>query len=109
MKMITAIINKKDSGKVCKVLTKSGFMFTKTATTGGFLSEGNTTLIMGVEDDQLDQALSLIRQNCSRRKELVAVLPHMESMQSFHGSQHIEVTVGGATVFVTDVSYFEKM
>ena len=53
MKMITAIINKKDAGKVCSALIDGGFYFTKTATSGGFLTIGNTTLIIGVEDDKV--------------------------------------------------------
>ena len=43
MKMVTAIVNKKDTGTVCRKLTEEGFEFTKLATTGGFLRDGYCT------------------------------------------------------------------
>ena len=61
MKMITAIINKEDTGSVCRALTEAGFSFTKLATTGGFLMSGNTTLLIGVEDDKVDAILQAVR------------------------------------------------
>lgn len=106
MKMITAIINKKDMDVVCKNLTEAGFYFTKMATTGGFLTSGNTTLMIGTEDNKVSDAIAIIRSNCSRRLEQVpsfiqAAVPSV--------AYPTEVTVGGATVFVTPVEYFEKM
>ncbi len=106
MKMITAIINKKDANKVCSALIDAGFYFTKTATSGGFLTIGNTTLIMGVEDDKVEFALDIVRTHSSRRTEMVTGMVG-EAMTS--AIMPAEVVVGGATVFVTDVERFEKM
>mgnify|MGYP000103611176 FL=1 len=63
MKMITAIVNKKDAGSVCDALMQEGFFFTKMATTGGFLKAGNTTLLIGTEDDKVKAAIEIIRKN----------------------------------------------
>ena len=52
MKMITAIVNKKDAGDVCRALTEEHIQFTKMATTGGFLLTGNTTLLIGAADER---------------------------------------------------------
>ncbi|MBQ1447874.1 MAG: cyclic-di-AMP receptor, partial [Erysipelotrichaceae bacterium] len=60
MKLILAIVNNDDAGDVADVLTKENFQITKIATTGGFLKIGNTTLILGVEDQDLDKAINLI-------------------------------------------------
>jgi uncharacterized protein YaaQ len=61
MKMIIAIVNDNDSESVSQALTKSSFRVTTIASTGGFLRRGQTTLLCGVEDDQLNKALEVIR------------------------------------------------
>lgn len=60
MKMITAIVNKEDSSAVCHALTKNGFSVTKLPTQGGFLMAGNMTLLIGTDDEKMDQCLELI-------------------------------------------------
>lgn len=108
MKMITAIINKKDASFVSDALTDGGFHFTKIATSGGFLQDGNTTLLIGTGDDRVEAALSIIRHNCAKRTTAMpAATPNAHYA---HGATPVaEITVGGATVFVTDVLHFEKM
>ena len=107
MKLITAIVHKKDVNDVCEVLTENGFEFTKMSTSGGFLKSGNVTLLIGTEDDQVDSVLHLIRKNCSRRTEKVVPLSGSPVPSTL--AYMTEVTVGGAIVFVTDVVRFEKM
>ena len=109
MKMVTAIVNKKDTMRVCHALTDNGIEFTRLATTGGFLRAGNTTLLIGVDEDRLDIALELIRKNCARRMEKISAAPTAGTPISMHTPNLVEVMVGGAIVFVNDVSYFEKM
>ena len=109
MKMITAIVNKKDTADVCRSLTDNGFEFTKLATTGGFLRDGNTTLLIGVQDDKLQDALEVIRRNCAQRLQKVPTLPSSEMAATAYQAFPAEVTVGGAIVFVSDVLHFEKM
>lgn len=103
MKMITAIVNKKDSGEVCASLTDSGFFYTKIASSGGFLRAGNVTLFIGTDDEKLDEVLDVIKKHCSKRIEHIP-------QSVIHGAhpQVTEVLVGGATVFVSDVLKFEK-
>lgn len=107
MKMLTAIVNKEDTGSVCRALTENGISFTKLATTGGFLMSGNTTLLIGVEDDKVDHVIDCIRDKCCRRSEIVpATASYGMAMAN---SYPLEVTVGGAIIFVTDVVRFEKL
>ena len=47
-------------------LTKQDFRVTLTASTGGFLRSGRSTLLIGLEDGQVDQALEIIRENCKK-------------------------------------------
>ena len=107
MKMITAIINKEDTGSVCRALTEAGFSFTKRATTGGFLMSGNTTLLIGTDDDKVDAVIETMRGKCCRRTEIVpATASYGMAMAN---SYPLEVTVGGSILFVTDVERFEKL
>lgn len=109
MKMITAIVNKKDAGEVCKALTSGGYQFTKMATTGGFLKSGNTTLLIGTDDGKIETALDIIRHNCAQRMELMPINPEMGADGAIYYAQPTKILIGGAIVFVTDVVHFEKM
>lgn len=107
MKMITAIVNKEDSGAVCHALTKGGFSVTKLATTGGFLMAGNVTLLIGTEDEKVDNCIELIAAQSKQRTEVV---PSTASYGiGVTTAYPLEVTVGGATIFVTNVERFEKV
>lgn len=107
MKMITAIINKKDSGEVCDALTEEKFYFTKMATTGGFLKAGNVTLLIGTEDDKVDEVIAIIKKHSAQRMEPMPSVVNA-GVPAF-GYYKTEVLVGGATVFVSPVERFEKM
>ena len=106
MKLITAVISKKDSDNVCQALSEGGFYFTKMASSGGFLSSGNTTVLIGTDSDKVDNAISIIRDHCSKRVENVTATVPQAAGAATHPTS---VVVGGATVFVTEVSQFEKM
>lgn len=107
MKMITAIVNKEDAGAVSSALTKAGYMVTKLPTTGGFLLAGNSTLMIGTEDEKVDRVIQIISDHSKQRKEIV---PSTASYGiGVTTAYPLEVTVGGATVFVTNVERFEKL
>ncbi len=107
MKLITAIVNKEDSSAVSGALTKAGFSVTKLATTGGFLMSGNVTLMIGTEDEKVDACIELIS---SQSKKRVEVVPSTASYGiGVTTAYPLEVTVGGATIFVTNVERFEKV
>ena len=107
MKLIFAIVNDDDAARVLSVLNRAGFGATKLATTGGYLKSGNTTFISGVEDEQVDQAISLIGQNARKRTQLIHDTTSMGSVNTM--SMPLEIQVGGATVFVLNVERFEKL
>jgi uncharacterized protein YaaQ len=65
MKMIISIIQDQDADPVSKALTSMKFRVTQIASTGGFLRRGSSTLLIGLDDDQVDQALQIIRDTCS--------------------------------------------
>jgi len=66
MKLIIAIIKDEDNESVSRALTKKNFRVTLIASTGGFLRSGRSTLLIGVDDDQVEHALDVIRDNCKK-------------------------------------------
>ena len=108
MKLIIAIVNKEDSSKLISNLNKAGFMSTKLSTTGGFLSAGNVTLIIGTEEEKVDDCIKIMEGCCSKRTQMVSTGAGSH-MDQFFTSLPVEITVGGATVFVVDVDRFIKM
>lgn len=65
MKMIIAILRDEDCESVSHALVTREFRVTRIASTGGFLRRGSTTLMIGVDDPKVDEAIELVRQNCS--------------------------------------------
>ena len=105
MKLIFAIVNKDDSNHVQTALTSDGFSVTKLATTGGFLMAGNTTFLIGVDDSRVDQALAIIEKHSKKRTQMVPTA----NFGTTYTPMPVEVTVGGATVFVTSVERYEHL
>lgn len=106
VKMIFAVIQDRDWVNLSKDLTKQGFGITKLSSTGGFLRQGNTTVMIGVEDDQVDHVLELIGKRCKKRDIPVTLYPPSITGLNM-SSPPVNVTVGGATVFVMNIERFE--
>ena len=107
MKLIFAIINNDDSHSVSTALMQSGFGATKLASTGGFLMAGNTTFLLCVDDSRVDDVIAVIKEHSHKRKQFV---PNAASYGAGgYTSFPVEVSVGGATIFVTDIERFEKV
>lgn len=107
MKLILAIVSNDDTNSVIKALGKEGFQTTKLATTGGFLSKGNSTLITGCDDKDVKAIINIIGQESKKRTELVPGTAPFDANELI--TAPIEVTVGGATVFVLNVEEFYKI
>lgn len=111
MKLIIAIVQHKDSSVLVNELTKKDFRVTKLASKGGFLRSGNVTLLVGVEEEKVDNALEIIKNTCKKREErITSPYPVAESTGVYIPyTYEIEVEVGGATIFVVDVDKFMKI
>lgn len=108
MKLVLAIVNNDDSAIAASALTNEGFFVTKLSTTGGFLMVGNTTLLIGTEDNKIGDVKRILSQHCSTRKQSTS------SYNSFgrglkNNSIEQKITVGGATMFVLNVESFDKI
>ena len=108
MKLIFAIVNNDDAHAVSSALTKNGYSATKLSSTGGFLMAGNTTFMICCETAAVDSVISVIAHNSRRRKQYVPSAAALTG-ESAPASYPVEVSVGGATIFVTDIERFEKV
>ncbi|EFC06511.1 hypothetical protein HMPREF9013_1457 [Bulleidia extructa W1219] len=107
MKLVLAIVSNDDATAVSAALMENNFYMTKLATTGGFLRAGNTTFIVGTEDELVDKCIEIIGTEAKKRTEIV---PSTASYDlSHYASFPVEVQVGGATIFVLDVDQFKKL
>lgn len=107
MKMVIAVVQDKDSNRLSNALIKSGFRATKLASTGGFLKAGNTTFMIGIEDERTQEVMMVIKSNCQVREQLVTPVSPMGGTTDSYIPFPVEVQVGGAAVFVIPVEQFE--
>lgn len=108
MKLVFAIVHDEDGPKVMDELNKGGFSVTKLCSTGGFLKAGNTTLLVGVEKDKLEDVIGIIKKHSKSRKQAINSSMTPNGIGGVFIPYPVEVVVGGATIFVTDVERFEK-
>jgi len=106
MKLLFAILDRDDANTVVRNLSHSGFSSTRLATTGGFLLSNNVTLMVGVADEKVQEVIDIIKAYSHSRKQMI---PNSDLSFDFDMSKPLEVTVGGATIFVVDVDRFEKV
>ena len=109
MKLILAVVQAEDAGGLLTQLTEQGFRATRIKTAGGFLRETNATIFLGVEDDQVETALKIVRENCVTRQQQVNPVPPVMEPGEFFLPYPVEVEVGGATIWVLDVDRFERV
>ncbi len=108
MKLIVAVIQDKDAQALMENLVKGGYSATKLASTGGFLREGNSTILIGVEDSEIEGVIGVIRKTCRAREQLITPVTPLGPGESYV-PYPVGVMVGGATVFILPVERFVKV
>jgi len=106
MKLVMAVVQDADVARLIQALVEKEHRATKLASTGGFLRQGNTTLLVGVEDLQVDDVMAIIRENCHTREQT------MTGVTPFRGTAQLtnmRLKAGGAIVFVLGVVSFERV
>lgn len=109
MKLVIVIVQDDASIDLIDSLTDDGYRVTKLATTGGFLKAGNTTLLIGVEDEKTEAVLNIIKEECKPRKQVVTSPTPVIGSTGVYVPYPVEVQIGGATVFVLDVDKYFKI
>lgn len=102
MKLVIAIVQNDDERTLLSKLMEGGYRATKLATTGGFLKTGNTTFMIGIEDEKLNNVINIINNTC--RSRMVTMPSYPYSMEpGVHATYPVKTRVGGATVFVLPI------
>lgn len=94
-KLVIAVIQNEVADAVVDALLEADFRTTRLASTGGFLRRGNTTLMIGAEEGQVDYVLDLIRQ---------AARFGMAPPDAADG-----IPPAAATVFVLDLEEYQRL
>ncbi|HZJ99048.1 MAG TPA: cyclic-di-AMP receptor [Tissierellaceae bacterium] len=108
MKLIVAIVQDQDAISLIDDLTDMDYRVTKLASTGGFLKSGNTTLLIGVEDEEVEEVINIVDRNCKTR-EVTTSLLNMTMPGETYIPYPLEVKVGGATLFILDVEQYIRI
>ena len=108
MKLIMAIVQDKDSNRLANEFIDANIRATKLSSTGGFLKAGNSTFIIGIDDERVTEALELIKKTCQSRKQYVSTPMSLDISLDGQVPYPVEVEIGGATVFVLPVEGFHQ-
>lgn len=108
MKLIIAIVHDEDRCNIIDEFSENGLKITMMSSTGGFMKSGNSTLLSGVEEGDLEKAVSIIEKNTQTREEVVETPAHRFLPAKLKGNSSVSILIGGATIFVTNVERFEK-
>lgn len=106
MKLIISIVQDKDSNRLSNVFIENNVPATKLSSTGGFLRSGNSTFLIGVDDQRVDEVLELIKETSETRKQFMAPPVNLDSPLEATSAYPLEVQIGGATVFVLPIEAF---
>ncbi|HET9781726.1 MAG TPA: cyclic-di-AMP receptor [Candidatus Dormibacteraeota bacterium] len=109
MRLVIAVVQAEDAQRTVVALTDKGISSTRMSSSGGFLQQGNVTLLIGVDPSQVDTVLEVIRENCKERSRYLTPVPPLAEPGEMFLAYPVEVQVGGATVWVVPVESFEKI
>ena len=103
MKLIIAVVQNQDSNELSSAFVKANVRATKISSNGGFLRSGNTTFMIGIEDERKDEVLDIIKE-VSKSRSQIMTSPISNSLNFEDGIQEpVKIQVGGATVFVLPI------
>jgi uncharacterized protein YaaQ len=104
-----AVVHAEDASALVDALLDGDYRATRLHSSGGFLKQSNATIIVGVDDQQVEAVLDIIREQCHSRTQLVNPMPPIMEPGEFFLPYPLEVEVGGAAVFVLPVDRFERL
>jgi len=109
VKLVVAIVHNEDAGALVDALLEREFRATRLHSSGGFLKQSNATVMLGVEDDEVEEVMGIVREACHALTQIVNPMPPIMEPGEFFMPYPLEVEVGGATVFVLPVERFERL
>jgi uncharacterized protein YaaQ len=109
VKLVVAVVHNEDARVLIDALLKHEFRATWLHSSGGFLKQSNATILVGVDEEKVDQIVGLVRENCKARTQTVSPIPPIMEPGEFFMPYPIEVEVGGAVIFVLPIDRFDRI
>ncbi len=109
MKLVVAIVHNEDAKVLIDALLAREYRATWIHSSGGFLKQSNATVLVGVEDDKVDEVVGVVRDNCHARTQTISPIPPIMEPGEFFMPYPIEVEVGGAVVMVLPIDRMERI
>jgi uncharacterized protein YaaQ len=109
VKLVVAVVHNEDASVLVDALLEHEHRATRLHSSGGFLKQSNATVLVGVDEEKLDEVLGIVRESCHARTQVVNPMPPIMEPGEFFMPYPLEVEVGGATVFVVPVERFERL
>jgi uncharacterized protein YaaQ len=109
VKLVVAIVHSEDAGALVNALLDKEFRATRLQSSGGFLKQSNATIMLAIEESDVDEVIDIVRTNCTSRTQVVNPMPPIMEPGEFFMPYPLEVEVGGATVLVLPVERFERL
>ncbi|MCD7928500.1 MAG: cyclic-di-AMP receptor [Oscillospiraceae bacterium] len=107
MKLVIAIVNQEDVTPVVQALNQGGYASTQMSSRGSYLVSRNTTFLIGVDEERVEDVKQRIVQSVRRRERQMPQMPREH--YGYPADDREQITVGGATIFVVDVEQFERV
>ena len=108
MKLAICIVHNRDRNKLTDEMLKAGFKFTVIGSTGGLLREGNSTLLIGLDEELAPTLKEIVQASCKSREQMVNVMPFEAAPPGAFIPSPVKVPVGGAVLFFLDVDEFVR-
>ena len=109
MKLVIAIVSTADLDELLRRMAQRGYRATVVDQRGGFLRQGNVTLLVGVQEALVADVLRLIASICRTRLSYVNPAMPMVEPGEFFVSQSVEAHEGGAVCFVLNIERYERI
>jgi uncharacterized protein YaaQ len=109
MKLIVAVVQDEDADNLVQELVNASFRVTRVSSTGSLLRTGNSSLIVGVDEREVQHVISIIQRVCKRRTQIA--VPYSPALEPglLYLAENFEVEVGGAIIFVLNVERYERL
>ena len=109
MKLVVAVVHNEDAAPLVEALLERDYRATRLHSSGGFLRQSNATVMLGVDEGQVEEVVAIVRANCTSRTQVVNPMPPLMEPGELYMPYRVEVELGGAVVFVLPVDPFERL
>jgi uncharacterized protein YaaQ len=109
VKLVVAVVHNEDARVLIDALLAREHRATWLHSSGGFLKQSNATILVGVEEAQIDEVVGIVRENCRARTQTLSPIPPIMEPGEFFMPYPVEVEMGGAVVFVLPIDRFERI